>query len=349
MCHIPRCRVIVLPLSFAGHYLLSLAVADSVFLVGEFLRWLNTPNMHHLGVYIYFMDTNDFMCRSVFFVRYVSKLASAWITVAITIERFLTIAFPLKVARISTPKSAKITIGLVWLVSLVMGMFPLWTVAVLPYSEYPHTACLLSNEDLYNVFNWISLRIGSLLLPGFLMLVFTILIGIYLGRATDVRLRKLSTSSAKCWASSGRRKTVWPLERQLIVMLLAVAISFVVFRLPYAVTFYLNHYKRRLFPGIDVWGRYRIYFAYKMTDIFVSVNYASNFFLYCWCGSTFRKQLRTLFQSRRPRHRDSNATTNSSLMASSRNGSLRSNVGNQVEMSEVTKAMLEVIQENKSR
>ncbi|KAK2148536.1 hypothetical protein LSH36_492g06049 [Paralvinella palmiformis] len=336
--------------STTGHYLLSLAVADSVFLIGEFLRWLNTPNMQHLGIYIHFMDTNDLMCRLIFFVRYVSKLASAWITVAITIERFLTVVYPLRVARISTPTSAKLTIGLVWLCSLLMGMFPLWTVAVLPYDQYPFSACLISNEHLYNIFNWISLRVGSLLLPGFLMLVFTILIGFYLGRAKDIRLRKLSSAGgggATGSSGTGRRRKVCLLERQLTIMLLAVAVSFIIFRLPYTVAFYMNHYKTVIFLGIDIWGRYRVYFAYKMTDIFVSLNYASNFFLYCWCGSTFRKQLRTIFVSRRAQRRDSSAT-NSSLIASSRNGSLRSNAGNQVEMSEATKAMLEALRENKA-
>jgi hypothetical protein len=238
------------------------------------------------------------------------------------------------------------TISGIWLASLVLGLFPLWTVAVLPYRYFPFTACLMSHQDMYNVFNWISLRVGSLFLPGLLMIIFTILIGVYLSRAQDVRAHRLSTISANSCAVEARHR-VSRLERQLTIMLLAVAISFILFRLPYTIAFYINHYKKVLFSNKDIWRNYRIFYAYKMTDIFVSINYASNFFLYCWCGSTFRKQLKNLFKSRDARRRESNMT-NSSFMASSRNGSLRSNyLCNHLEMSKATKAMLESLCEKK--
>ena len=288
--------------------------------------------MHHLGVQIYFMDTSEFMCQLVHIVRYVAKLASAWITVAITIERFITVAFPLKVTRISTPKIAKLAIGGIWLVSLILGIFPLWTVEVRPVRFIPYTACLVG--DMYNIFNWISLRVGSLLVPGLLMMIFTVLIAVCLCRAEEARMRRLSTNSSKSGTLQAYNR-VCRLEHQLTVMLLAVAISFILFRLPYTVTFYVKHYENIHFPETDIWRSYRIVFALKITDIFVSLNYASNFFLYCLCGSTFRKQFTKLFQSREVKRRESTVTRMSHVI-SSLNTSPYSSLGNQMEMQALT-------------
>ena len=68
-----------------GNFLLALSIADWLFLCGELLRWLNTYSFcdeFYLG--LNFMFTNNIICKLAHFVRYGSKLASAWITVAIT-------------------------------------------------------------------------------------------------------------------------------------------------------------------------------------------------------------------------------------------------------------------------
>jgi len=46
-----------------------------------------------------FMHTNDVACKLSYYLRYSSKLVSAWVTVTIVIERLIIVALPLKVNR----------------------------------------------------------------------------------------------------------------------------------------------------------------------------------------------------------------------------------------------------------
>jgi hypothetical protein len=80
-------------------------------------------------------------------------------------------------------------------------------------------------------------------------------------------------------------------ERQLTIMLIAVAVAFIVLRLPYTITFYLNNFKTSIWPGESKWFYYNIYAANKIADTLATLNYAINFFLYYVCGNVFRKQL----------------------------------------------------------
>ena len=43
------------------------------------------------------MHTNDLACRLNYYLRYSSKLVSAWVTVTIVVERLIIVALPLKV------------------------------------------------------------------------------------------------------------------------------------------------------------------------------------------------------------------------------------------------------------
>jgi len=44
-----------------------------------------------------FMHTHDWSCKLSYYLRYSSKLVSAWVTVTIVVERLIIVALPLKV------------------------------------------------------------------------------------------------------------------------------------------------------------------------------------------------------------------------------------------------------------
>ena len=86
--------------------------------------------------------------------------------------------------------------------------------------------------------------------------------------------------------SLGRRGGKRDVEQQLTVMLVAVATTFIVLRLPYTVSYYVDQES-------DAIG---VYVAKKVFEIFFVTNYAINFFLYCLSGSAFRNQLILVFR-----------------------------------------------------
>ena len=119
---------------------------------------------------------------------------------------------------------------------------------------------------------------GELVIPSVVVCIFTALIIRKLSEASKHRKRVLRMSSSVSQ------------ERQVTYILLAVAITFVVIRLPYVVTFYVNEYKEELWPHLSDWEKFYIYAANRIAYVLSVVNYCINFFLYCLCGSTFQVQ-----------------------------------------------------------
>ena len=284
--------------STTGLYLIALALADNLYLFGELLRWLDTDT--HVESYV-FLSMSDAACQFVFSLRYGAKLTSTWITVAITMERFLIVTFPLKAATLCTRKVAKIVIFVTYVVCFALGCFPIISVGLDTWNGQQE--CLVTNPAVYHAGNWAVLRVGSLIVPGLTVIVLTCLIILNLSRAKMLRRRTLnearSTRSSRAMnpgtEAGNARSTNRGVERQLTAMLLAVAIAFIALRIPYTILYYINEYKEELWNPLDGYFSHRIYTVTKIADLFANINYAINFFLYCLTGGTFRHQLRVLF------------------------------------------------------
>lgn len=269
-----------------GHYLIALSAADLLYLLGEALKWLNSHDSQGQIINFTFVNTNDVLCKMVHCIRYSAKFLSGWITVAITVERFLTVAFPLRVSRLSTPRLARVCIAVIAVSSLALNAFPVWTVGIMSYAP-EGTYCVITAPAEYERWSMVVLRCGQLIVPSCLILVFTVAIVYFVTMAA--RRRQTQLQGQSCHLTSPQRSV----ETQLTAMLIAVAVSTLVLRLPYATAFYLNLYQESIWPSpIDEWQEYRLCAAYRITEIFAVLNYVLNFFLYCLCGSTFRNHLR---------------------------------------------------------
>ncbi|KAK2146524.1 hypothetical protein LSH36_602g01026 [Paralvinella palmiformis] len=282
-----------------GQYLTALSLADSAYLSGDLLRWLSTPSnsftddMKHLDL----VNNYDSVCKLMYSLRYAAMLCSSSITVAITTERFLTIRFPLKIGQISTPKSTKVAIILIVIGSVALCIFPFWCLKLYPIAGRGRLVCQIDMNyiQLFKTMIWVSVRLMTLIFPGVIITFLTVWI-IVLLKKRDKEQRQLQA----CCSSSERRNS---LERQLTVMLVAVAIAFVLLRLPYTIVWDINQFKRSIWKPLDPWLSYHIYVAYKLTDILAITNYAINFFLYFLCGSVFRNKLKNLLLCRKSRNK----------------------------------------------
>ena len=267
----------------SGMYLIALSAADMMYLFGEFLRWLNKGH-RAFGIDVHFMDVGQFACKSIYFLRYAGIVTSAWLTVAITTERLLLVSCPIKHARISTPLRTRLSIGVIYIVGCLAASFTWWSVGSVRFK------CVIVHSVWYDVSSWVSLRIGSLLLPGIVVCVMTSAIIYFMTQAQRKRNRLSYRHTLQRQQTIVARKLT--LEKQLTAMLIAVAVAFVVLRLPYTITYYLYSYRKYIWYDQSDALVDQIKTADLIADTIATLNYVVNFFLYYVCGDLFRRQLR---------------------------------------------------------
>ena len=278
-----------------GHYLVALTVSDFAYLTGEFMLWFSEYVDGRFMVHGYVHET-VFMCKFVFSLRYTGRLLSAWLTVIITTERFVAIAYPLHVAAISTPTKAKVTLLILIPICVGVASFPVYTLTsnngwCVPYNT----------KRTYDVMFRLVLVIGELLLPSAIVCIFTSLIIWKLSLAT--RNRRQSTQGFNRSTTSRRVQ-----ESQITAILLAIALTFLLFRLPQLLFYYLNDMEN---------GQNVIYArTYEISYILFALNYCTNFIYYCAFGSSFRTEFLKFCCGKKPSNRRFSNGTMTSRMSS---------------------------------
>jgi len=126
------------------------------------------------------------------------KLLSAWITVAITVERLIAVVHPLKVATLSTTRRARLVIVSLTLLCLVLAAFPLWTVGSAPFEGVP--TCLRLGVSSYKSWLIAVVVVLTLTLPCGVITVCTIVIMYFLARSQHFRT-VVSDFDTRYWAS----------------------------------------------------------------------------------------------------------------------------------------------------
>ena len=275
-----------------GLYFTCLALADNLTLIGELLLWLNTRTGDGPKL-LSFMNTHDYLCKAIYVIRYSGRAWSSWITVSITIERFLCVTFPLKAHRWSSRAKSKAVVAVMFVVATSLAVFPTWPTNYIGVGLYRNESlCMMLEKDKYDIWNWVFVAIGELFVPSAVVSVFTGVIIFELVKAYSRRVRMTSTrrshntqtqspnqSKHSQTQNGGSRSDLQP-----TVTLVVVAVSFIIIRLPYTVMFYINSNKRTN----DDWVSFYIYAAYSFALALSVLNYAINFFLYCLSGKQYR-------------------------------------------------------------
>lgn len=261
-----------------GRYFMGLALADNLVLGGEFVNWLNTPDK--LGVD--FFHTIDGVCKFVHFLRYGAKMWSSWVTVSITIERFLTVTFPFQVRRISSPTKAVVVVVIEAAVCFSLASFAFFTLHS-GKNNNNATTCVIIELHM-NTYHYLIVILmagfGELILPSIIVLLFTVLI---IRKLLQARRRRQSLSSSE---RTNNRKQAHP-----TIALVIIAITFVTVRLPYMIMFLINQYSMAIWPHITWRGRYIVYALYTISKVLAVLNYATNFLFFCVAGNTFRVEM----------------------------------------------------------
>ncbi|CAH1796314.1 unnamed protein product [Owenia fusiformis] len=260
-------------------YLTVLAVSDmTVLVIGLGRHWMRSV----VGKDI--REVEEWLCKAHLFLLYSAVDFSAWILVAVTVDRVITVYFPLQSKRISTRISTCITMTvIVVIIFLINGHF-LFTHGT--YYLYRGTAVFtylctyVDDNDFFHriVWTWLDLTVASLL-PFLMLIICNVLIIVQLMRSKK-RRQEMNVSSSRTDHT-----------RSMTIMLLAISFIFVILTSPIVIyeAGYQDFAKDR-----SPLGRARDALVWAIVNMFLYLNHAINFFMYCLSGSRFREEMRRL-------------------------------------------------------
>ncbi|CAF0867373.1 unnamed protein product [Adineta ricciae] len=253
-----------------GIYFLLLAIADSLALIG---------GLHHCLTIGYRVIIHSVTyCRARNFISYTSMDLASWMVVAISLDRYIKVKFPVKSRDYCTQKLA-IIVSCVLTFVLVLKNLHFTTKFIGNFaadaSEHcgPNPKYPTYMSFFQNVWPWIDLAIFALL-PFILITSCNIFI-IYNLYKRRVQL--------------GHRN----LDRSVVKFLLISSISFIICNFPVSITIVLYPYISSNYGKKQSYDE--IAFAFDILRLPSYISLAFNFYLYYYSSSLFRRQAMLLF------------------------------------------------------
>ncbi|XP_076470487.1 putative G-protein coupled receptor 139 [Babylonia areolata] len=308
-----RCRAMVKVSSY--QYLASLAVADSLVLYIGLLRlWLGEVTGTD------FHDSTNWVCKLTISFGYMASDLSVWLIIAVTVERYIVVCFPLRASAMINTARAKKVIGFLVLLMFTINLHFFWTVEIVQRpvdgknvgncEAAPHYHKLVDE-----VWPWVDACIYSFV-PFIFIIVLNILIIREVIKARTTRQRLVNTPEhhyhqqipsrrftgqavhsrngvVNCRRTSGTGEGT-----KLTIMLLTVSFTFLLTTLPMNIalifTAFWNQQKTH-----DLQQAARFNLTKTVTELMMYVNHSINFCLYCATGHKFRQQIMLLMRCKK--------------------------------------------------
>jgi len=271
-------------------YLSVLAIVDLLVLYsGLFRLWI--------GQFMIEIATiNNFMCKTVIFIGYVSSDTSVWLIVAMTIERTIVVTFPLKAHTICNTRHARVGILSIIVLFILVNCHFLWSVELKHFTFndtviskcHPTPGYTRLVEDIWP---WVDAIIYSFL-PSFLILVLNslIILNVISARNARKRLRQQSKLFLRNGNPSHHRQHC-EVSKKITLMLLAVSFTFLVTTLPMNLVVI---YKSVFLIPDNVKTLTQAKLMNTVAEMLMYTNHSINFFLYCATGKKFRNQFKAM-------------------------------------------------------
>lgn len=271
--------------SVTSMYFRVLAITDTIvlfsggvvfFLVGAFGR----------DVRLY----SGLSCKLFVAILKVSCYHSCWVLVLISVDRFIGVYIPHKYRQYCTKRKAIIAM-LVLLVVVLAFVGGFWVTSLV----VDHGTCGIAGNYLYffnEVYQWLDLGLLNLI-PSIILVTTNVAIVIKISHSFGGDECKESTKSGGSGTNS------------LTLILLSVSLVYMLCTIPTSTAFLVI----RQFTGPRGAARTTLYI--RCCETLYLLNHSVNFFLYCVHGTTFRKELKSLFW----KTPGSATTTNSTAMS----------------------------------
>ncbi|XP_071096024.1 FMRFamide receptor-like [Haliotis cracherodii] len=219
---------------------------------------------------------------------------SVWIVVAVTIERYVVVYYPLRAQRLCKVSRTRKIIGGLLCLSLAFSSQFVWTVGLRERVSGPYTflvcgAIAGSNVLIAEVWPWLDALIYCLV-PFSIISIFNVLIICRVGRSTTEQ-RELNDSWELQKMLSGDKGT------RLTIMLLTVSFTFLITKLPVNISLIASPILNNM--ELHKQTMVKVKLAATVSELLMYFNHSINFFLYCASGQRFRKDFLIRFCRRR--------------------------------------------------
>lgn len=280
-------------------YLAVLAIMDiSVLYIGLLRMWFGQLTVDVL-------DISNWLCKGLTFLGYVCSDSSVWLIIAVTIERYIAVCFPLRAPRMCNTRRAFIVIVMVIFTIVQINGHMLWTVE-LSYI-YPNgstvSKCGASPNHktlIKEIWPWVDAAIYSFV-PFVIITILNIQIirQVLYSRKQRSALQQLTvTSKVNGIVYKTRAKRHCEGSKKLTCMLLAVSFTFLLTTLPMNVLQIVSAFigpREEDFGSSEYALRYaKFTLARTVVELLMYVNHSINFFLYCATGRKFRVQFKVM-------------------------------------------------------
>ena len=245
------------------------------------------------------VDRSDWLCKITKAVGYTVSDFSVWCIIAVTVERYIVVRYPLRAGTLCNTKRAMVFILVVFVFLLAVNSHFFWTVNV--YSMVISNRSNDSNSTsihltvcgsekypflVNTVWSWVDAFLYSFL-PFVVIIVLNSLIISIVYTAQKGRTQ-LQVGGAR---ESRRHNSVTSIK--LTFMLLCVSFAFLITTLPMNITSIAAFFFGASKNNLASMSKYKL--AYSVTQLLMYTNHSMNFFLYCATGQKFRQELLRIF------------------------------------------------------
>ena len=272
-------------------YLAVLAIMDMLVLYIGLLRlWLSNFSLDILLL-------SDSMCKVVNFLAFVSSDTSVWLIIAVTVERFIAVNFPLRAPRMCNARRARYVIFCVVSAFFATNAHIMWTVE-LRHDTINGKTIVCDAADgfeilVQDVWPWVDAALYSFV-P---FVTITILNCLIIYQVLKARKRRTKLQHAQACSSSvgllcqSQAKKTNESSKKLTCMLLAVSFTFLLTTLPMNTftivsAFMDDQFKKEYIIELNL--------ARTVVELLMYINHSINFYLYCATGRKFRKQFKVM-------------------------------------------------------
>lgn len=295
-------------------YLAILAIMDILVLYVGLLR-LWAGQLTNVDI----RNEANWLCKSIIFLGYVTSDSSVWLIIAVTVERYIAVCYPLKAPSMCNVRRGRFVIAfLILAICCINGHF-FWTVQ-LAYTVHEDIEIVKCEEGPDHVFlvtevwPWVDAALYSFL-P---FVLITILNCLIIRRVINARKNREHLQNVEKISKKGdaRKRQNGEGNTKLTCMLLTVSFSFLITTLPMngaliATAFWnMKQHEPHEVASFQL-GK-------TITELLMYVNHTINFFLYCATGKKFRKQIIQLVCRRKNHRRTISERTRQTTLGASR-------------------------------